>query len=157
MITLPFIPGSERLLVVVGPSGAGKDSVLAAWRHRLGAFPVHFAQRVISRQADANEQHEPISACDFARAVAAGELATWWHAHGLSYGLRWRELSPMAQARWVVVNGSREHLPALRRQGPISPRRPTDGTTRVARAATRSPCSGGRTVDCPSVASTTKC
>ena len=118
MSSLPFIPSSERLLVVVGPSGAGKDSVLAAWRHRLGALPVHFAQRVVSRPTEASEQHEPISACDFTRAVADGEFATSWHAHGLGYGLRWRELAPIAEGRWVVLNGSREHLPALRRQAP---------------------------------------
>ena len=112
------MPGSERLVVVVGPSGAGKDSVLAGWRHRLGALPVHFAQRVVSRLASANEQHEPISACDFDRAVAAGEFATWWHAHGLRYGLRWRELTPLGEDRWVVLNGSRAHLPSLRQQAP---------------------------------------
>ena len=55
------IAQSERLLAVVGPSGAGKDSVLAAWRalqqqqqatpHAPAALP-HYARRVITRAAD---------------------------------------------------------------------------------------------------------
>ena len=38
----PAVPHSERLIVVVGPSGAGKDSVLQAWRRGLapGQAPV---------------------------------------------------------------------------------------------------------------------
>jgi ribose 1,5-bisphosphokinase len=118
MSTLPGIPRSERLIVVVGPSGAGKDSVLAAWRQRLGALPVHFAQRVVTRPHERSEPHEAMSTPEFERAVAGGEFATWWQAHGLHYAVRWRELAPLADARWVVVNGSRAHLAALRQQAP---------------------------------------
>ena len=49
---------------------------------------------------------------------AQGLLATWWQAHGLCYGVRRAQLAPLAHGRWVVLNGSRAHLPALRAQAP---------------------------------------
>jgi phosphonate metabolism protein PhnN/1,5-bisphosphokinase (PRPP-forming) len=117
-MTLQPIPHSEHLIVVVGPSGAGKDSVLGAWRKRLGGQPVAFAQRVVTRPPDPHEPHEAMGPAAFQHAAATGEFATWWSAHGLHYGVRWRELMPLAHARWVVLNGSRVHLPSLRRQAP---------------------------------------
>lgn len=118
---LPTIPHSERLIVVVGPSGAGKDSVLQAWAGLRGQSgpQVHQAQRVITRPADGGaEQHEAVSAEDFAALLAAGALATAWAAHGLSYGVRQRAFAPLALGDWVVLNSSRAHLPTLRRQAP---------------------------------------
>ena len=116
--TLPPIAGARRLVVVVGPSGAGKDSVLSAWREALGAQAPAFAQRVITRAPDATEAHEAVMPGDFAGMRSRGLLATWWRAHGLDYGVRWSQLEPLAAGRWVVLNGSRVHLPALRAQAP---------------------------------------
>lgn len=118
MSLLPPLAHSARLVVVVGPSGAGKDSVLAAWRERLPAGTLHLARRVITRAPAPGEDHEPLADEAFDQAIARGELATWWSAHGLRYGVRHGELAPLAQSRWVVLNGSREHLPALRSQAP---------------------------------------
>lgn len=115
---LPDIAGAQRLVVVVGPSGAGKDSVLRAWRQALGAGAPAFAQRVITRAPDATEAHEAVSIDDFAGLRSRGLLATWWQAHGLDYGVRQQQMAPLAHGRWVVLNGSRAHLPALRRQAP---------------------------------------
>ncbi len=121
MMKLPTLSHSERLIVVVGPSGAGKDSVLQAWAGlRDPAGPqVHLAQRVITRPTDSGaEQHEPVSAEDFAALQARGAFATTWHAHGLSYGVRHRAFAPLAAGNWVVLNSSRAHLPTLREQVP---------------------------------------
>lgn len=112
------IVGSGRLVVVVGPSGAGKDSVLRGLRAALGADAPVFAQRVITRAPDANESHEAVTLADFAGLRAQGLLATWWQAHELHYGVRWREFDALAGGRWVVLNGSRAHLPTLRKQAP---------------------------------------
>ena len=117
-IDLPSIAGARRLIVVVGPSGAGKDSVLRAWCQALGAAAPVFAQRVITRAPDDTEAHEAVTGGDFAGLRSRGLLATWWRAHGLDYGVRWRQLEPLVHGRWVVLNGSRAHLPALRRQAP---------------------------------------
>ncbi len=117
------IAHSERLIVVVGPSGAGKDSVLRAWAELraatgTGAF-IHPAQRVITRPADGGaEQHEAVSHEDFAALQETGALATAWQAHGLHYGVRHRALAPLAAGGWVVLNSSRAHLPTLLQQAP---------------------------------------
>lgn len=121
------IAHSERLLAVVGPSGAGKDSVLAAWRallqqlqapHAPAALP-HYARRVITRAADPHgEAHEPVDEPTFHALRSTGALALHWQAHGLHYGVRLQDLAPLQQGRWVVVNASREHLPTLRAIAP---------------------------------------
>ena len=113
---LPAIAGASRLIVVVGPSGAGKDSVLRGWR--AAADAPHFAQRVITRPAEATEAHEAVGPRDFGDLRAQGLLATWWQAHGLDYGVRRAQLEALARGGWVVLNGSRAHLPALRAQAP---------------------------------------
>lgn len=118
------IAHSERLIAVVGPSGAGKDSVLKAWRalaqQQEAAVPMpHQAQRVITRPADPQgEAHEPVDEPGFHALRAAGALAVHWEAHGLHYGVRTRALEPLKAGRWVVVNASREHLPQLRVAAP---------------------------------------
>ncbi|HEY9024204.1 MAG TPA: phosphonate metabolism protein/1,5-bisphosphokinase (PRPP-forming) PhnN [Burkholderiaceae bacterium] len=117
-IALPPIPGAHRLIVVVGPSGAGKDSLLRGWRASPGVDAPRVAQRVITRAPDVSETHEAVTPAAFAGLRARGLLATWWQAHGLDYGVRGGELAPLADGRWVVLNGSRAHLPALRAQAP---------------------------------------
>ena len=115
---LPDIAHSDRLIVVVGASGVGKDTILRAWRERLDDATVHFARRTITRPPDAHEGHDATLPQDFETLRANGALATWWHAHGLAYGLARSELQGLARGQWVVVNGSRAHLPAMRRQAP---------------------------------------
>ena len=115
---LPAIAHGERLIVVVGASGVGKDSVLRAWSARLDDATLHFARRTITRPPDAHEGHDAVSPEAFEALRRGGALATWWQAHGLDYGLALTELQGLARGGWVVVNGSRAHLPALRRQAP---------------------------------------
>ena len=55
---------NERLICVVGPSGAGKGTVLRHWLATLPRpSPVQVAQRAITRPAltdAAAKQHEPV-------------------------------------------------------------------------------------------------
>lgn len=119
------IAHSEHLLAVVGPSGAGKDSVLRAWQALLLTSPgarsglPHFARRVITRKADPHgEGHEAVEADTFDALNIAGAFALQWQAHGLHYGVRVLDLEPLKQGRWVVINASREHLAKLRAAAP---------------------------------------
>lgn len=103
---------SGTLVYVVGPSGAGKDSVLEYARMRLPANAgVIFARRFITREpAAAGEQHIPLSASAFERILANGDFALHWNANGLRYGIGVEIRTWMNLGFHVVVNGSREHL-----------------------------------------------
>lgn len=103
-----------RLIYVVGPSGAGKDSLLEWVRARLPEDSgVRLARRTITRPANAGgEHHIAATEAQFEEAVARGEFALHWRANGYRYGIG-REIEDWLSAgHTVVVNGSREHLPA---------------------------------------------
>ena len=88
------------LVLVVGPSGAGKDTLLNAAREMFSDDPrVHFVRRVITRPADPDgENHEPVTEAEF----AARDFALSWSAHGLRYGISAVDAAPV-----VVANVSR--------------------------------------------------
>lgn len=97
-----------RLFAVVGPSGAGKDTLLEGLCTAGGP---HWARRVITRPSAAGgEPFEGVDAATFSRRLAAGEFALHWRAHGLSYGVPRAELAPLDQGGDVVFNGSRAAL-----------------------------------------------
>lgn len=111
---------TQRLIYVVGPSGAGKDSVLQGLRDSWVEMPpAHWARRSITRMALAGgEQHESLDDADFQRLLQADSFAMHWQANGLSYGVRRTELAPLASGHCVLVNGSRAYVPALLRTWP---------------------------------------
>lgn len=110
---LPVAAGT--MVVVVGPSGAGKDSVMSyAARHFAEEARVRFVRRIITRPADAGgEAHEAIDADGFRERTAAGGFAVSWDAHGLSYGIPRETLDDLADGVTLVANGSRSALPAF--------------------------------------------
>ena len=92
-------------IAVVGPSGVGKDSVMAAL---AAARPFVLARRVITRPAaPESEAFESVSEADFAARAAAGDFVLHWEAHGLSYGVPRSVLGDLAAGRDVLVNLSR--------------------------------------------------
>ncbi|MGE0652430.1 MAG: phosphonate metabolism protein/1,5-bisphosphokinase (PRPP-forming) PhnN [Alphaproteobacteria bacterium] len=97
------------LFYVIGPSGAGKDTLIAGVRARLR--PLHrilFAHRYITRPADAGgENHVALEADDFAARAAAGLFALDWESHGNRYGIGIEIHDWLAGGFAVVVNGSR--------------------------------------------------
>ncbi len=108
------------LFVVVGPSGAGKDTLMDGARAALAASGrFGFARRLITRPADAGgEDHEAIDEAGFAALSAAGGLLVSWNAHGLHYGLRASLRDELAQGRHIIANGSRAVLETLARAVP---------------------------------------
>ncbi len=97
------------LFLVVGPSGAGKDTLLEGARAALaGDRRYVFARRVITRPADAGgEDHEAVGTGEFARRRERGDFMAWWSAHDLDYGLPRGLLDDLAAGRNVVANVSR--------------------------------------------------
>ncbi len=101
--------GKGRLLAVVGPSGVGKDSVMAALIARKPE--IGLVRRVITRGAGATgEDAEPVDAARFEALVRQGAFWLHWRAHGLRYGIPARVLADLAAGQSLVVNLSRSVL-----------------------------------------------
>jgi ribose 1,5-bisphosphokinase len=99
---------SGLLVLVVGPSGAGKDTLLAYAKARLGGrSDIVFARRLVTRPPDATEDHEPFDVAAFENGLAAGRFALAWRANGLCYALGPDVKAALAAGRTVVANGSR--------------------------------------------------
>lgn len=93
------------LILVVGPSGAGKDTMLATARARLAGDPgFRFVRRAITRPADAGgEDHEALTPAEF----ATRRFALSWQAHGLSYGVPIDVEADLSRGVTVIANVSR--------------------------------------------------
>ncbi len=101
-----------------GPSGAGKDSILAAAAQAPASHGLVFCRREITRAADAGgEPHLPITWPVFAARRAAGAYLLWWEANGHGYGIPARRADDLAAGRIVVASVSRTVLPAAARLG----------------------------------------
>jgi len=75
-----------RLIGVVGPSGVGKDSVMAGIAEADHRYRV--VKRTITRAPDlGGEDYDAMDTETFLAAAEAGAFALHWTAHGLSYGI----------------------------------------------------------------------
>jgi len=100
--------GPGHLILVVGPSGAGKDTLLAHVRDATrGDESVIVARRVVTRAATDAEDHDSLSESEFDRAIAAGAFALWWGAHGNRYGIPVAADDAIRAGRTVLCNVSR--------------------------------------------------
>lgn len=100
-----------RFIAVVGPSGVGKDSVMAALAARDARFAV--VRRMITRPDEAGgEDHTSVTEAEFDRIENAGGFALSWRAHGLRYGIPSTVKDDIARGRDVLVNLSRAVLGA---------------------------------------------
>lgn len=98
-------PGA--FVLVVGPSGAGKDTVIEFARQHLRDDPRYvFARRTITRTAR-DEDHETMTAEQFAAALQSGGFALSWQSHGLSYGIPANVAEAAHSGRIVIINASR--------------------------------------------------
>jgi ribose 1,5-bisphosphokinase len=101
--------GRGTLILVVGPSGVGKDSIIAGTAKRLCEDErIVFARRVITRPAEAGgEDHLAMAPVEFAAWRDAGRLMLHWRAHGFDYGLPQELAAALDEGRSVVANVSR--------------------------------------------------
>jgi phosphonate metabolism protein PhnN/1,5-bisphosphokinase (PRPP-forming) len=109
------------LFLVVGPSGAGKDTLIDAARRELaGDARYRFVCRDITRPREAGgEEHNPIDADTFSDRRETGAYALHWCAHGLGYGIP-ADIVPDVQAgRVVVANVSRSVIEDAARRFPV--------------------------------------
>jgi phosphonate metabolism protein PhnN/1,5-bisphosphokinase (PRPP-forming) len=107
------------LILVVGPSGAGKDSLLACARDALaGDGSFHFARRVVTRPTvRGTEEYHSTTPEVFSADERAGKFLLSWRAHGLAYGIPcsldgWRDngIALVANVSRSVVDSARRNL-----------------------------------------------
>lgn len=107
--------GPGRLVLVVGPSGAGKDTLLRlAQAACVEDHDIVFPRRVVTRESSAAEDNIAMSFDEFRRALDHGDFAVHWEAHGHSYALPLEINDDIRAGRAVVVNVSRTVIAALR-------------------------------------------
>jgi ribose 1,5-bisphosphokinase len=109
--------GPGRLVLIVGPSGAGKDTLISGARCKCANEPaIVFPRRVVTRSSSAYEDHETLDVETFNQAQAAGRFALWWDAHGHRYGIPISIDDDIHVGRTVVCNVSRTIVDLARRR-----------------------------------------
>lgn len=107
------------LVYAMGPSGSGKDTLLALARAALARERVVFPRRFITRPPVAgDEDWVPLTPSEFSARVATGAFAMHWHANGFDYGIGAEILDALAAGATVVISGSRAHFAAARLDWP---------------------------------------
>ena len=98
-----------RLIAVVGPSGVGKDSVMAGICANMPQ--IHLVRRVITRTADlGGEEYDAVTVPEFEAMVDEGAFAVHWGAHGLFYGIPAATTQVLADGKDCLANFSRSRL-----------------------------------------------
>jgi len=107
-----------RLIYLMGPSGAGKDTVLQGVARLLGEKAC-LARRLVTRPpTDTERDALSVSQAEFLALERSGGLSLAWRANGLAYGVPADINARLAAGCDVLVNGSREYLPEARRRYP---------------------------------------
>jgi ribose 1,5-bisphosphokinase len=112
------MPVSGILVLVVGPSGSGKDTLIAGARAALkGDLRFVFPRRAITRpQMIGAEDSETMAPGAFAAAMATGAFALAWRAHGFSYGIPVSIEAALGHGRHVIINVSRSVISEARQR-----------------------------------------
>ena len=105
------------LILVAGPSGSGKDTLISAARRALAAnSDFVFPSRIITRADQTGEEHIHIWQRDFERFRSEELFFLDWDAHGFSYGIAANVQDDLDAGRAVIFNVSRRMIPEARRK-----------------------------------------
>lgn len=111
--------GTGKLILIVGPSGVGKDTLLLeARRHFSGNGNVVFCERIITRSGDVGEKHISVSETEFDHIAASDGFFLFWDAHGLRYGIPVEMRDALEAGKTVIANVSRRIIPEARGKWP---------------------------------------
>lgn len=97
------------LILVVGNSGSGKDSIMKGIKKRYppDLKPVHLTQRYITRPTSDSEDNVSITPEEFKEMSTQDKFALEWHIYGLDYGVPIEIDDWLKKGHPVLVNVSR--------------------------------------------------
>ena len=108
-----------KLVTVVGPSGAGKDTLIRLAAEKLSTDPRFvFPRRIITRAPEESEGNIFMDHADFDRAYRDGAFVVSWEAHGHHYAIDSSIQHDLACGRCVIVNVSRSVIAPMRAKWP---------------------------------------
>ncbi len=105
-----------RLIAVVGPSGAGKDSVMEALASADPGFEL--VRRVITRPPGPGEDFDSVDEATFNAMRRDEAFCLSWRAHGLGYGIPDAVRARVQGGAMCLVNLSRSVLAEANRVFP---------------------------------------
>ncbi|HIC82205.1 MAG TPA: phosphonate metabolism protein/1,5-bisphosphokinase (PRPP-forming) PhnN [Kiloniellaceae bacterium] len=116
----PSKAASGHLVLVVGPSGAGKDSLINGARLRLSVDERYvFPSRIITRISDpASEAHETVDEEQYESLKDSGAFFLHWGAHTLRYALPASVAEQLDAGATVIANVSRAVIAEALRKHP---------------------------------------
>ena len=105
------------LILVVGNSGSGKDSIMRGVieRYPSNLKSLYLTQRYITRPYSDTEDYIAIKPEDFKKLSLQGEFVLEWHIYGLDYGVPIEIDEWLEKGHPVLVNVSRGIIKKARR------------------------------------------
>ncbi len=111
----PIGPG--RLVLVVGPSGAGKDTLIGIAKSLCAEKGrAKFPRRVVTRPSSEFEDNLAMTPAAFDAAAGQGAFALRWRAHGHAYGIPREIDGAICAGETVVINVSRTIVAEARKR-----------------------------------------
>lgn len=97
------------LILVVGNSGSGKDSIMKGVKEKYPADlkKIHLTQRYITRPSSETESNIAVTPEEFKKMSSHGKFALEWHIYGLNYGVPIEINDWLRKGHLVLVNVSR--------------------------------------------------
>jgi ribose 1,5-bisphosphokinase len=105
------------LVLVVGNSGSGKDSIMKGVEERFSSElkTLHLTQRYITRPSSETEENISVTPEEFKRMSKQGKFALEWQIYGLYYGVPIEIDDWLKKGHIVLVNVSRSILKKARK------------------------------------------
>ncbi|MEQ1648324.1 MAG: phosphonate metabolism protein/1,5-bisphosphokinase (PRPP-forming) PhnN [Hyphomicrobiaceae bacterium] len=108
---------SGLLVLVVGASGTGKDTLLREIERSRGSS-ISVIRRFITRPVEPSEPHIPVTAEEFEAMERTGDFSLSWRAHGMCYGIGCEVNMRLALGDTCIASVSRTAIADARRNFP---------------------------------------